>query len=340
MVAERRVGPCLTQSGSRSDRRYITSLTRSKLVTDPGRSEPDTAETITKEDARLRWDAAMQRNGWERSVLQTVMFDSDRPTDYCVQAPAWTQVALPTDPTRADRRRYLDLEERLIAQGRRRSGAIREILLEPYDIDEAMVATTIEAVSAVLDPACVTHEQVLRAAFIAHLPPHLAKSIGTIHAAVHLERQTPSREYRVTGDREMVARYDLGFGNPAGGLGILGVAELKIVGSLDAQLSSGVKGDLRKLLDRDLAARVPGAFRISWLMARRRAGGDANRLAREGCERLLSAVESELHRTGRGVPSVDARGWLSWRWDDGVRVQLAWYEPTQMDPASLGPVFC
>jgi hypothetical protein len=77
-----------------------------------------------------------------------------------------------------------------------------------------------------------------------HLPSAAARAIGTRPGAVHLERHTPSETYQRTGQRQIVARDDLGFGHPGKEGVIQGMAELKVVGSLDAQLSQSLKGGL------------------------------------------------------------------------------------------------
>jgi hypothetical protein len=78
-------------------------------------------------------------------------------------------------------------------------------------------------------PLAVTQEQILRAAFFAHLPGEIRAVLGTADAGVHPERPTPSANYVFKGTRGvgMRARYDLGFGHPTDSAGIAGVGELK-----------------------------------------------------------------------------------------------------------------
>ena len=63
-------------------------------------------------------------------------------------------------------------------------------------------------------------------AFIAHLPPDVARQIGTPSSSVHPERATPGL-YQQTGTRQLRARFDLAFGHMEDNAGITGVIEIK-----------------------------------------------------------------------------------------------------------------
>jgi hypothetical protein len=88
------------------------------------------------------------------------------------------------------------------------------------------VFDTISNVMKAVHPCIVTQEQILRSAFIAHLPQNIARQIGTPSSSVHPERPTPGL-YQQTGSRKLRARFDLAFGHVENNDGITGVIEIR-----------------------------------------------------------------------------------------------------------------
>ena len=190
----------------------------------------------------------------------------------------------------------------------------------------------------VVDPACITQEQILRGAFVAHLPEEHTRAIGTPMGAVHLERPTPSAGYGKGGGR---ARYDIAFGDVERPAAIDGLLELKWAGSIDEELPPGLAEDLKKLLDPHTELR-PMAFRISWLAAQRHTSGSAMEIVRARVVPIFDELENDPARrlSGRTELPVDpSRGWLGWKWESGVTVWLAWYHAALAEPTRFEPIF-
>jgi hypothetical protein len=297
---------------------------------------------ITEAEARQLWQAAMREHGWENRKIAEVMFNWDppeKPTVYHDTPPVWRRI-LADEHNEADRDAYLQAQTELIRWGtifsQRRSGGapVAQPEYQPLAIAADVIIESIRSSMNSLHPMAALHEQVMRAKFVTKLPQIHAEVIGSLNSAVHPERATPSGDYRRIGEREMHARYDLGFGHPIEDDGIVGVIELKAAGSFDHQLDSGLQHDFTKLLDPRLP---PSALRVSWMIARRRARIDPVALLHRA-ENLLEPVETSRGLTGRVSHLDTATGWLGWRWENNeARVLLAWYQPSEDDPAQFEP---
>ena len=333
---------------------------------------------ITGVEATQRWDAALRARGWQRSKLALVMFDYctdvHGPTRYH-PAPAWPEI-VGVDGT-ADLDEYERLQDQLLQQGdphskrgaaAHGSSVVHELVATPLPVTRTEIVSTVQRVMSIVHPLAVTQEQILRAAFIAQLPPELGNSIGTASSAIHPERPTPSDNYQYSGNREsgMRARYDLGFGHPTKSADIVGVCELKAAAAtydrLDAlsrlteeQDDYGDAGesavkvaqpqkreeplriDLFKLLDPKLPEQ---SFRISWIALGRRGRSTAGEI----CQCAVRIVEVVARDRGlsRGTYAVDpATGWLVFTWTHArrARLELAWYQPKTDNPSVYEPVF-
>ncbi len=329
---------------------------------------------LTEEDCRQRWDEALRARGWEKSKLRLAMFDY-RPAEHGPTlyrpVPAWPTIA--DHNNTADEAEYARIERSLLAQGEphsRRGAAahgghvVVELVVSPAPVGRAEVVTTIETVMAEVHPLAVTQEQILRAAFFAHLPEELGERIGTARAAVHPERPTPSSDYVFTGTRGMGmrARYDLGFGHPTESAGIAGVAELKaglstfdrlesisrfdeeseaergapLPNAQTEKLEEPLLLDLLKLLDPQLPE---GAFRISWIASGKRGRSTAAEI-RDRAVRIVERVARERKLSGMSFHVDAATGWLVCTWPQPrVRLELAWYRPEGSAPEKFEPVF-
>ena len=327
---------------------------------------------LTEAECRQRWDEALQARGWQKSKLRLAMFDY-RPSEHgrtlYRPVPAWPTIADGTNT--ADAEDYARVERGLLAQGEphsrrgaapRTSGVVLEIIANPLPASRGEAVATIESVMATAHPLSVTQEQILRAAFFAHLPRALAEAIGTTKSAVHPERPTPSSDYIFTGTRGtgMRARYDLGFGHPTESAGIAGVAELKAgLATLDrlealcsfderpaadAQLAAvqtekleePLLLDLLKLLDPKLPE---DAWRISWIASGKR-GSSTTAEIRDRAGHIVERVAKERRLSGARFENDPATGWLVCSWaQPKVRLELAWYRPAASDPARYEAVF-
>ena len=329
-------------------------------------------ERLTEAECRQRWNEAIRARGWEKSKLRFAMFDyrtSEHGRTLYHPVPAWPTIA--DGSNTADAEDYTRVERGLLAQGEphsRRGAASRagrvvlEMVASPLPVRRGDVVATIETVMATVHPLAVTQEQILRAAFFAHLPRGLAESLGTAKSAVHPERPTPSSNLVVTGTRGtgMRARYDLGVGHPTESDGITGATELK--GGLatldrlealcrfdeesaaDVQLASGetekleepLQLDLLKLLDPKLTA---DAFRVSWIASGKR-GWSTTAEIRDRAVRIVERVANELNLSGARFENDPATGWLVCSWaQPNVPLELAWYRPGASDPEKYEAVF-
>ena len=333
---------------------------------------------ITRAEARHRWNRALAVRGWQKSKLAFVMFDYDVAahghTNYR-PAPAWSTITAPDDT--ADLEQYELLERALLQQGEphsrrgaavRSSGSIPRPCLSPVQVTRAGIVSTVQRVTSILDPRVVTQEQILRAAFFAHLPRELGEVIGTPDSAVHPERTTPSCDYRNSGTREggMRARYDLGFGHATESADIVGVCELKAgPGTFDrvdalVRLSEGqeqgegytengcppaslgkreepLRTDLLKLLDPELPDQ---AFRISWIALGKRGSATPEEI-RQRAIRVVEGVARDRNLRD-GTYEVDqTTGWLLCEWTKPrqVTLELAWYRPKADTSSAYEPVF-
>ena len=301
--------------------------------------------------------------------MRLVMFDYRRDRHGLTvykPAPGWPTIA--SDDDTAGFEEYLQLEAQLLRQGEpfsqrgsQRHGPPPPLpSFEPLPVAEEQVVSVIAGVMSVVQPCCVTQEQILRAAFFARLPQDLAEAIGTVHSAVHPERPTPSSDYSLSGKREtgMRGRYDLGFGSLVDSE-ITGVVELKggngsfdnlsVCGQLvdEDGLSPTVLADekkkrlepliidLQKLLDPKLPH---GSFRISWIALGRRGVTTAAEIR----ERTARVIDLAARR--RNLPpatySVDAdTEWLTCEWAKAqITLRLAWYRPDESG-SCFEPVF-
>jgi hypothetical protein len=236
-----------------------------------------------------------------------------------------------------------------------------QLVANPTPIGRNEIVTTIGRVMSHVDALAITQEQILRAAFFAHLPPEVGQAIGTAEAAVHPERPTPSRDYVVNGKRGvgMRARYDLGFGHPSESVGIAGVAELKAgvwtldrletLGEWDEEREAKLETaggeieklkplhlDLWKLLDPKLPQ---AAFRISWIASGKR-GHSTDSDIRDRAIRIVERVAKKRKLSGTTFRVDQATGWLICKWPPlEVTLELAWYRPTVDNPERFEPVF-
>ena len=326
---------------------------------------------LTETEARQRWNEAVRARGWQKSKLRLIMFDyrsaEQGPTLYC-PAPAWPTIA--DDANTAAVEDYARIEQCLLAQGEPHSqrGAARhngslyvQLVPNPTPVRRNEIVATIEQVMRKMHPLAITQEQILRAAFFAHLPSRIGQTIGTAEAAVHPERPTPSCDYVFTGTRGtgMHARYDLGFGHPSESAGISGVAELKgglgtfdrletlsqreeIGADLAAPAGDGDKLeeplllDLLKLLDPKLPEE---AFRISWIASGKRGRSTAAEI-RDRATRIVERVAKQINQSGATHRVDPATGWLICTWPQlKLRLELAWYRPAADNPEKFEPVF-
>jgi hypothetical protein len=326
---------------------------------------------LSEAEGRQRWDEAVRARGWQKSKLRLAMFDY-RPTDHGPTiyrpAPAWPTIA--DDNNTADVEDYARIEQNLLAQGEppsRRGAAAHgasldvQLVANPIPVDIREIVATIERVMRKVHPLAITQEQILRAAFFAHLPRELGEAIGTADAAVHPERPTPSCDYLFTGRRGvgMRARYDLGFGHPTESVGITGVAELKGgLGTFDrletisrwdeesaadtetaagesSKLEEPLLLDLLKLLDPKLPE---GAFRISWIASGKRGRSTAAKIC-DRAMRIVDRISKRRNQSGTTFRVDPATGWLLCTWPQKLRLDLAWYRPAADNPEKFEPVF-
>ncbi len=302
---------------------------------------------ISEAEARKLWQDALEKKCWHERKIRFVMFDwrpemgkiSYRP------APAWPTVA--NGENKADRATFLNLVERILRQGDRfsslgsvpRVGIRPEIELAPHPIDEQTIRQAILETMNAIQPGAVNQEQILRSALVSHLPTQFREAIGTRFSAFHPELPTPSDTYTRTGDRQMRARYDIGFGHPRQAAAIVGVMELKAIkGSVAALIRSYrvdessengdvepvdrdfLRDDLEKLLD----PRLPGStLRVSWLGAGSRSRLTTSKISESVQRTLVRLVRAEARQ------ELDHQtGWLKWAWvNPDIVLHLAWYHP-------------
>ena len=327
---------------------------------------------LTEAEGRQRWDEAVRTRGWQKSKLRLVMFDY-RPTEHGPTryrpAPAWPTIA--DGDNTANVEDYARIERSLLAQGEphsRRGAAAHggslgvQLVANPIPTCRSEIVATIERVMDKVHPLAITQEQILRAAFFAHLTRELGQAIGTAEAAVHPERPTPSCDYVFTGTRGvgMRARYDLGFGHPSESVGITGVAELKgglgtfdrleTLSRFDEQSAADLETaagksnkleeplllDLLKLLDPKLPEE---AFRISWIVSGKRGRSTAAEI-RDRATRIVERVAKQRNQSGATFRVDPATGWLVCTWPPPkLQLELAWYRQAADNPEKFEPVF-
>jgi len=288
------------------------------------------------------------------------MFDwpKGKKTRYHLNPPAFFSIA--DEHGTVGEGEYLDLQNALVRLGdeqsrrgrsRHRESPSIDVSFAPASVAREDVAATICAVMATVHPAVVRQEQIMRCAFIAHLPEDVRKRIGTLSASLHPELRTPSNEYQRKGSRTMRARIDLGFGHPSRCDQIAGVLEQKALTAFSeiwfkkqlekltstppGLMFSGLAGDFQKLLDPKLPK---AAFRFSWVVTKRRGPLAPNDVA-AWARRLLEPVEQRLALAGfqQGYdPSLQC---VRWTWRDGTAVDLAWYWPKTDAPDEFEPVW-
>jgi hypothetical protein len=311
--------------------------------------------------ARDLWGAAMAEHDWRGSVLEKVMFDwpSGKRSLYHPKPPAFLFIA--DQHGTVEEREYLDLQNALVQLGDERSRLGRRqhsadsptigIPFAPAPISQTDVEDTIRAVMASVHPVVVRQEQIMRCAFIAHLPEEIRRDIGTLSANLHPELPTPSKEYQRKGSRTMRARIDLGFGHPTSCEQVAGVLELKALTlfreiwfrkqleKLDStppgMMFSGLAGDFQKLLDPKLPN---NAFRFSWVVTKKRGHSTPDQVA-NWARRLLEPVERRLALAGFHQSYDYSMNCLRWCWGNGTALHLAWYWPKTQDPAQFEPVW-
>jgi hypothetical protein len=206
-------------------------------------------------------------------------------------------------------------------------------------------------VMATVHPAVVGQEQILRCAFVAHLPEEIRKAIGTLSANVHPEMPTASNIYQREGKATRRARIDLGVGHPTSCDEIVGAIELKTLtqfGELwfrkqleklnstpKGLMFSGIAGDFQKLLD----PKVPkDAFRYSWVVTKKCGLARPEQIAR-WAKSLLGPVEQRLTLEGFEQSFDTTMDSLRWRWSNGSALNLAWYWPKERSPEQFEPVW-
>ena len=303
----------------------------------------------------------MAEHDWQGSVLDSVMFDwpTGKKTRYHPNPPAFLSIA--DEHGNVDEQEYLDLQNALIQLGdersrlgrRRHSGESPSIavLFAPAPISREDVQGTMRAVMASVHPEVVRQEQIMRCAFIAHLPEEVRRRIGTLSASIHPELPTPSKEYQRKGDRTMRARIDLGFGHPTLCDQIAGVLELKrltafseiwfkkqlekLADTRAGLMFSGLAGDFQKLLDPKLPE---AAFRFSWVVTKKRGPMTPNDVS-AWAHRLVEPVERRLALTGFHDGYDELMQCRRWTWRSGAAVNLAWYWPKAGAPAEFEPVW-
>jgi hypothetical protein len=326
---------------------------------------------LTEAEGRQRWNEAIRARGWQKSKLRLAMFDyrtaEHGPTLYR-PAPAWATIA--ADDGTALIEDYVRIEESLLAQGEpysRRAAAAHggtpyvQLVAKPISVSKDEIVATIARVMEKVHPLAITQEQILRAAFFAHLPPELGQTIGTVEAAIYPERPTPSCDYIFTGTRGigMRARYDLGFGHPSESDGISGVTELKGgLGTFDRletlsqweenpvgletadgetdKLEEPLLLDLLKLLDPNLPE---SAFRISWIASGKR-GRSTGAEIYDRTIKIVERVAKQRNQSGTIFRIDPATGWLVCTWPLlKLQLDLTWYRPEANNPEKFEPVF-
>jgi hypothetical protein len=318
---------------------------------------------ISEIEARKLWQDALEKNRWTKSKIRFAMFDwhpemgktSYRP------APAWPTVA--NSDNKADRAIFLSLVERILRQGDRfsslgsapRTGVRPELEFVPYPIEEQTIRQAILGTMKTIQPGAVDQEQILRSAFVAHLPIQFREAIGTRFSGFHPELATPSNTYTRTGVRPMRARYDIGFGHPRQAAGITGAIELKArkgsvaslirpdklneacdEGEAESVDKDTLRDDFEKLLDPKLPVSV---LRISWVVAGARSGLQASEII--GCLQQTLVRLSRVLGMLQPSKAVDSQtGWLKWVWaDPDVTLHLAWYHPHAFELDRFEPAF-
>src|ERR1700733_40611 len=311
--------------------------------------------------ARDLWRDAIAETGWQSSTLEKVMFDwqKGKPTRYHPNPPAFYSISDELDTV--DEADYLELQAELIRRGDRFSDLGRTrgsgvtyaspLCVHPAACIPGEIQATIGAVMASVHPAVVTQEQILRCAFIAHLPEATRKAIGMLSANLHPEIPTASKEYQRKGRTKRRARIDLGFGHPTKCEEVTGVVELKAITSFNEMwfqkqlekiestpknlMFSGIAGDFEKLLD----AKLPSdAFRYSWAVTKKRSTATPEQIA-QWAQSLLKPVEQRLALRGFKQNYDAATGWLQWSWQDGPRLHLAWYWPKRQNSEQFETVW-
>ncbi len=311
--------------------------------------------------ARDLWRDAIAEKGWQASTLEKVMFDWQRgkPTRYHPNPPAFYSIADELDTV--DEEEYLELQAELIRRGERfsdlgrartsRVSPVPPLCLRPAPVRPKEIQEAIGAVMAIVHPAVVRQEQIMRCAFIAHLPEAIRKAIGTLSANLHPEIPTASKEYQRKGSMKRRARIDLGFGHPTKCEEVVGVVELKAMTSFNemwfqrqlekmkttpqALMFSGIAGDFQKLLDVKLPR---DAFRYSWVVTKKRGTARPDQIAR-WAQSLLRPVEQRLSLQGFQQDCDSAAHWLRWSWQKGPSLHLAWYWPKREDSEHFEPVW-
>jgi hypothetical protein len=311
-------------------------------------------------EARELWRAAIEQEGWLGSVLEKVMFDSGKPTRYHPHPPAFMSIS--DDENTVSEEQYLTLQNDLIQLGRARSelgrtkrrgqSAITHTLsLCPAELKAEEIPLAMESVMARTHPLVVRQEQILRCAFIAHLPENIRRTIGTVSANLHPEIPTASKEYQRMGRKKRRARIDIGFGHSTICEEIAGVVELKALTSFTESwfkkqldklkttppglMFSGVAGDFQKLLDPKLPS---GAFRYSWIVTKKRGPARPVQVA-EWARSLLRPVEQRLSLQAFEESYDSVTRWLSWKWGNGSVLHLAWYWPKRDNSEEFEPVW-
>src|SRR5271157_1099595 len=147
-------------------------------------------DRISRAEAQLDWDRELKRRKWDRAKIRFAMFDYDRRLHGAISyapAPAWQKIAVGDS---ADRIAYEAVKRSLLKQGERFSklgaasgGSLTStapsLVRVPCELPSGTVFDSISSVMKIVHPRVVTQEQILRSAFIAHLPPDVARQIGT-----------------------------------------------------------------------------------------------------------------------------------------------------------------
>lgn len=317
---------------------------------------------LAKED----WARELRSRNWQAAKISVAMFDYEPSRHGKISyfpSPGWPTIA--GQDGCADLEEWNQLKAKILRQGNRysslgrgRGGSAKApppLVCAPMTVTRETIVQTIQSVMRSVHPQVVTQEQILRSAFISHLPYDLARGIGTPYSAIHLERPTPSL-YQHTGEKPSRARFDVGIGGLHSNAEIRGAIELKAgLASFDNLQRKGelttmepdeigtkrkrkepISIDLLKLLDPGIPN---AAFRISWI-----ALGKLGRAESADVQKSAGKiVEYSSGSRGMDKPSMhldSATGWLVFGWAASkIELHLAWYRPSSGDATRYAPVW-
>lgn len=144
---------------------------------------------LTLSEARNLWQNAIPEK-WQNSKLEKVMFDwpIGKRTIYHSNPPAFYSIA--DELQTVDEQQYLELQAELLQRGEPRSAlgrsrtsgrfSVPSPSLTPAPVIREDIEDTIKTVMNTIHPYVVRQEQILRCAFIGHLPERIRQRIGTL----------------------------------------------------------------------------------------------------------------------------------------------------------------